>query len=150
MKCKPYSEITVEIRTQLKTVKITSNIFAVCARLVNIYFDFCDLSYCSMARKCLRNTPWDNSVYVSRRSFTQLSSTLLNKTNTKTVGELSQLKIFSANCSLLTVEKKLELIFSKNVTKNVRKKSARKILIRGWIQIKSDFWRLPGVFHKIF
>ena len=29
MKCKPYSEITVEIRTQLKTVKITSNIFAV-------------------------------------------------------------------------------------------------------------------------
>ena len=31
MKCKPYSEITVEIRTQLKTVKITSNIFAVWA-----------------------------------------------------------------------------------------------------------------------
>ena len=29
MKCKPYIEITVEIRTQLKTVKITSNIFAV-------------------------------------------------------------------------------------------------------------------------
>ena len=29
MKCKPYSEITVEIQTQLKTVKITSNIFAV-------------------------------------------------------------------------------------------------------------------------
>ena len=29
MKCKLYSEITVEIRTQLKTVKITSNIFAV-------------------------------------------------------------------------------------------------------------------------
>ena len=29
MKCKPYSEITEEIRTQLKTVKITSNIFAV-------------------------------------------------------------------------------------------------------------------------
>ena len=29
MKCKPYSEITVEIRTQLKTVKNTSNIFAV-------------------------------------------------------------------------------------------------------------------------
>ena len=29
MKCKPYSEITVEIRRQLKTVKITSNIFAV-------------------------------------------------------------------------------------------------------------------------
>ena len=29
MKCKPYSEITVEIRTQLKTVKTTSNIFAV-------------------------------------------------------------------------------------------------------------------------
>ena len=29
MKCKPYSDITVEIRTQLKTVKITSNIFAV-------------------------------------------------------------------------------------------------------------------------
>ena len=26
-KCKPYSEITVEIGTQLKTVKITSNIF---------------------------------------------------------------------------------------------------------------------------
>ena len=31
MKCKPYSEITVEIGTQLKTVKITSNIFAVLA-----------------------------------------------------------------------------------------------------------------------
>ena len=31
MKCKPYSENTVEIGTQLKTVKITSNIFAVCA-----------------------------------------------------------------------------------------------------------------------
>ena len=29
MNCKPYSEITVEIRTQLKIVKITSNIFAV-------------------------------------------------------------------------------------------------------------------------
>ena len=29
MKCKPYSETTVEIGTQLKTVKITSNIFAV-------------------------------------------------------------------------------------------------------------------------
>ena len=29
MKSKPYSEITVEIGTQLKTVKITSNIFAV-------------------------------------------------------------------------------------------------------------------------
>ena len=35
MKCKPYSEITVEIRTQLKTVKITSNIFAV--QLVSLY-----------------------------------------------------------------------------------------------------------------
>ena len=29
IKCKPYSEITVEIGTQLKTVKITLNIFAV-------------------------------------------------------------------------------------------------------------------------
>ena len=29
IKCKPYSEITVEIRTHLKTVKIISNIFAV-------------------------------------------------------------------------------------------------------------------------
>ena len=29
MKCKPYSKITVEIRTQLKTVKITLNLFAV-------------------------------------------------------------------------------------------------------------------------
>ena len=29
MKCKLYSEITVEIRTQLKIVNITSNIFAV-------------------------------------------------------------------------------------------------------------------------
>ena len=34
MKCKPYSEITVEIRTQLKTVKITSNIFAVASEAV--------------------------------------------------------------------------------------------------------------------
>ena len=29
IKCKPYSENTVESRTQFKTVKITSNIFAV-------------------------------------------------------------------------------------------------------------------------
>ena len=29
MKCKPYSEIIVEIGTQLRTVKITSNIYAV-------------------------------------------------------------------------------------------------------------------------
>ena len=29
IKCKPYCEITVEIGTQLKTIKITSNIFAV-------------------------------------------------------------------------------------------------------------------------
>ena len=34
MKCKPYSKITVEIRTQLKTVKITSNIFAVLISIV--------------------------------------------------------------------------------------------------------------------
>ena len=32
MKCKPYSKITVEIGTQLKTVKITSNVFAVLCR----------------------------------------------------------------------------------------------------------------------
>ena len=31
IKCKPYSEITAEIRTHLKTVKITLNIFAVYA-----------------------------------------------------------------------------------------------------------------------
>ena len=36
MKCKPYSEITVEIRTQLKTVKITSNIFAVQIKKLSI------------------------------------------------------------------------------------------------------------------
>ena len=35
MKCKPYSEITVEIQTQLKTVKITSNIFAVYRKVAN-------------------------------------------------------------------------------------------------------------------
>ena len=35
MKCKPYSEITVEIGTQLKTVKITSNIFEVWAISAN-------------------------------------------------------------------------------------------------------------------
>ena len=29
IKCKPYNEITVEIETHLKTVKITLNIFAV-------------------------------------------------------------------------------------------------------------------------
>ena len=33
VKCKPYSEITVEIGTHLKTVKITLNIFAVHARV---------------------------------------------------------------------------------------------------------------------
>ena len=36
MKCKPYSEITVEIWTQLKTVKITLNTFAVRAQLNGI------------------------------------------------------------------------------------------------------------------
>ena len=36
MKCKPYSEITVEIGTQLKTVKITFNIFAVYRRTSKI------------------------------------------------------------------------------------------------------------------
>ena len=40
MKCKPYSEITVEIGTQLKTVKITSNIFAVyCEKKCCIIFE---------------------------------------------------------------------------------------------------------------
>ena len=40
MKCKQYSEIIAEIRTQLKTVKITSNIFAVhCKALLE---DFCN------------------------------------------------------------------------------------------------------------
>ena len=38
MKCKPYSEITVEIRTQLKTVKITSNISAVHCKYLNARF----------------------------------------------------------------------------------------------------------------
>ena len=37
MKCKPYSEITVEIRTQLKTVKITLNTFAVHIGIQNLY-----------------------------------------------------------------------------------------------------------------
>ena len=36
MKCKPYSEITVEMRTHLKTVKITSNIFAVYSLVLKI------------------------------------------------------------------------------------------------------------------
>ena len=36
MKCKPYSEITVESRTHLKTVKITSNIFAVQLRIEEV------------------------------------------------------------------------------------------------------------------
>ena len=34
IKCKTYSGITLEIGTHLKTVKITSNIFAVCCRLI--------------------------------------------------------------------------------------------------------------------
>ena len=38
MKCKPYSKITVEIRTQLKTVKITSNIFAVHMKSYNLIY----------------------------------------------------------------------------------------------------------------
>ena len=46
MKCKPYSEITVEIRTQLKTVKITLNIFAVYVhplkfKNLKFYIDYC-------------------------------------------------------------------------------------------------------------
>ena len=44
MKCKPYSKITVEIRTQLKTVKITSNIFAV----------WCNLFYLGIPRKKIK------------------------------------------------------------------------------------------------
>ena len=36
IKCKPYSEITVESRTQLKTVKITSNIFAEQSKQINV------------------------------------------------------------------------------------------------------------------
>ena len=42
IKCKPYSEITVESRTQIKTVKITSNIFAVYIICSN-YFSFKNL-----------------------------------------------------------------------------------------------------------
>ena len=41
MKCKPYNEITVEIGTQLKTVKITSNIFAVHAFPQTALFIYC-------------------------------------------------------------------------------------------------------------
>ena len=37
---KPYSEITVEMETQLKTVKITSNIFAVQPKFSD-FFDLC-------------------------------------------------------------------------------------------------------------
>jgi hypothetical protein len=36
MKCKPYIEITLEIGTHLKTVKVTLNIFAVHVSLQNI------------------------------------------------------------------------------------------------------------------
>ena len=36
MKCKPYSEITVEVVTHSKTVKIRLNIFAVC-QVLNAY-----------------------------------------------------------------------------------------------------------------
>ena len=37
MKCKLYSENRVEIGTQLKTVKITSNIFAVCFKTIMVF-----------------------------------------------------------------------------------------------------------------
>ena len=44
MKCKPYSENTVEIGTQLKTVKITSNIFAVYGgQKLEFYYRICNL-----------------------------------------------------------------------------------------------------------
>ena len=48
MKCKSYSEITVEIRTQLKTVKITSNIFAV--------YGMGAISNCKQLFRTLRNS----------------------------------------------------------------------------------------------
>ena len=50
MKHKPYSEITVEIRTQLKTVKITSNIYLQCTKVTNaasnIIQTHCDKTNC--------------------------------------------------------------------------------------------------------
>ena len=36
-------------------------------------------------------------------------------------------------------QKKLELIFSKIETKNVRKEPVEKIIVRGWIPIRADF-----------
>ena len=40
MKCNPHREITVEIRTQLKTVKNTSNIFAVYLVFIKLFTSF--------------------------------------------------------------------------------------------------------------
>ena len=59
MKCKPYSEITVEIRTQLKTVKITSNIFAVRA-----------ISYRELSRIMAQAALPDRAVIFSNTIFT--------------------------------------------------------------------------------
>ena len=65
MKCKPYSEITVEIRTQLKTVKITSNIFAV--QVITIFGQKLDIQiivaqmtpFCFMVRKPVKPGFWN-------------------------------------------------------------------------------------------
>ena len=56
MKCKPYSEITVEIRTQLKTVKITSNIFAV-------YLNQGGQILPTIAEVAAKNFPWLRPCY---------------------------------------------------------------------------------------
>ena len=55
MKCKPYSKIKVEIWTQLKTVKITSNIFAVC-----ICFCRQETSHITWSISCIFITTYNN------------------------------------------------------------------------------------------
>ena len=48
--------------------------------------------------------------------------------------------LFSFKVVVLKIaEKKLDLIFLKIVTKNVRKESVLKLIVRGWRQFSADF-----------
>ena len=69
MKCKPYSKITVEIRTQLKTVKITSNIFAVYMNLIETgMIEIGKLFYFCVKDILLTTTAWVSGFQVFNRN----------------------------------------------------------------------------------
>ena len=59
------------------------------------------------------------------------------------VWEVFSLAMLNVSTNLTQVnkfaEKKLDLIFLKIVTKNVRKESVLKLIVRGWRQFSADF-----------